>query len=425
MKSVKWVTVLFFLSVAVFGSYHLFETRGLSEGCEQVFSTPFYSHYRSQLQAFFTSHPTYSTGQSVKDLIVTTQASTLDREGHEAFVIKLRHAIKDATNTGIDQADHRLLCDLVNWIFLEADLQSSVQDFFYTFIPRPDGDLLDYLSAVRQALYDDHRFNSSLLYKILADSYLEGNLPYSLVKLSPPRTTKVVRMAHPLTEFSALPWSLPKVSPEFALFLQNNPRHLYVNLMKRKGSESRHTYVIEQLERQYPHVSVVTLDKDSPFYRQDPSCCPDSMHPAAFKKVFLEQLLDDRGNYFWSKNLDKAEWELRLVDVLDTMHDVYFPNKRVLDRQERCDMIELAYLAILDALVDALEPTSMNITCKQAMDRAPALTCLWLFQKNALDKDALAALLLAPPMLVHNRASHAARIGRFISAARRIEGARQ
>ena len=54
------------------------------------------------------------------------------------------------------------------------------------------------------------------------------------------------------------------------------------------------------------------------------------------------------------------------------------------------------------------------------MDRGPSLMTLWLFQQQAINDAELVVMLLAPPLLIHQRTSHAPRLARFISAAKRL-----
>jgi hypothetical protein len=59
----------------------------------------------------------------------------------------------------------------------------------------------------------------------------------------------------------------------------------------------------------------------------------------------------------------------------------------------------------------------MNITCKHAIDRGPSLAVLWQLKLGLASENEAAALLLAPPLLMHNRTGHESRLERFTSAA--------
>jgi hypothetical protein len=99
-----------------------------------------------------------------------------------------------------------------------------------------------------------------------------------------------------------------------------------------------------------------------------------------------------------------------------------FKNSATLNRTERKDFIEITYLKILDVIKDKCKPSSMNITCRQGMDRGPSLMVLWMLKKGVLDDPKVAAnLLLTPPLLIRNRSSHRSRIEKLISTAKRLD----
>jgi hypothetical protein len=199
------------------------------------------------------------------------------------------------------------------------------------------------------------------------------------------------------------------------LFTKLHPHHLYVNLMRRSGNEGVDSAVLEALDRRHGACNVATFDKDSSFYWQQQK--RESMASLTFKKEFVTQLTAFGGSYYWPQKLATAEWHNTLALAVEEVHTTHFNGKEELSRQERLDFIELTYLSILDALVATLNPPSINITCNHAIDRAPSLTVLWMTAHGMLTEQQIATELLAPPLLMRNRASHASRIGRFISAA--------
>jgi hypothetical protein len=185
--------------------------------------------------------------------------------------------------------------------------------------------------------------------------------------------------------------------------------------------EASLTHSLEALESQCDNLYFVTLDKNSSFYKQEKEKYPDQWESASFKEAFLTHMFSD--NYFWSKHLNLPIWKEELREIVNQEHQSLFQNAEMLDRKEREDLIEISYLEILNHLVDKWHPSSMNITCRQGMDRGPSLMVLWMLQKGMMSKSEIAALLLAPPLMHHNRASHASKVERFISAAQRLEKA--
>ena len=187
--------------------------------------------------------------------------------------------------------------------------------------------------------------------------------------------------------------------------------------MKRKGQEAAASASIEHLEKQVSHLRVVTLDKNSSFYWQDDEAA--DLPLSEFKSVYFHELIKENGPYYWSSHLDPAEWKGELQQILDETGTRYFSAESSLNQQERQDFIELSYIAILNHLVKKWEPPSINITCKHALDRGP-LSVLWMLEQGIGTSKEVAALLLAPPLLVHNRPSHRYRIARLVSAAERM-----
>jgi hypothetical protein len=399
------------------------------EECANEFSSHYYSDYHSQLQAFVNQHSLFplltESSQQIKDLVrhinQPLENAIQQREVHANFVKILRTAIDSIQQ--FSQSEKVFLQELTHWIFIRADLKEATKLYFDPYTKDPIKNDFSNLMATLHTLRKSQIFSRSpheTTHQI--DQYRHGNIPFLLFTLKGPIQTKVLRMGYPMDTINRLhlPWISPQVYPEFLFFIQTQSSHLYVNLMKRNGTESSATKALELLENDFSNFSAVTIDKNSDFYWQDKHQYPAIMDAAAFKKEFLKQLTNKNGDFYWSKNLNIDEWTLQLNFIIDKTHQSFFANQTMLNQKERLDFIELSYLSILDALVDQLRPASMNITCRQCMDRGPSLYVLWMLQKNEVTEAELPALLLAPPLLIHNRPSHPSRIIRFISAAQRI-----
>jgi hypothetical protein len=342
------------------------------------------------------------------------------RSYHESFVVQLRQLasmILSKKTLPEDVPTQQFVENLIRWIYLEADLKADTKHYLSHYLNPFRDDFYSYLTLEQQHLHNDPQFHGVQHESSIEDQLLQGNLPSILSS----QNTQLIRVGQPCDSPSRLFfWQSPSVYPEFLLFLKLQPSHLYVNLMKRKGMEGPYSHSIEALEEQVPNLFVVSLDKNSPFYWQSESDYPEKWDSQQFKKAFLNQLLVKNGTYFWTKHLNPIEWQKELHHMIEKIDQLYFNHQISLNREERQDFIELTYLAILDALVEKLHPASMNITCKQCMDRGPSLAVLWMFQKKQWQNQELVALLLGPPIIIHNRSSHVLRIARFVSAAKRI-----
>ncbi len=433
LKKLTFMTI--FCTAVVAGCFAFKSSHHPIEEGKNFFQSPIYTHYKLQLKTFIQKHSAYvhvkhapSTAYNVKVKALIEEIEKLpdspqeQRISHELLIKKMRELALIPGPVGKDEKEAKhLFEEIVQWLFLGANLQSDMKDFLYNVVPPPTDHMLTYLQETQKRLQSNPQFYGVKHDVSSEDQLLHGNLPSHIAFIN--HKTQLIRLGQPicLSSRALWWWESPQVSPEFLLFLQQQPRHLYVNLMKRKGVESSPSTVLEALEKHTDHFYVITLDKNSSFYWQDEKEFPEIMESSEFKKVFLDKMCAEKGNYFWSKHLNRSLWQQELQDILNQVHISIFQNQKVLNRIERRDFIELTYLAILDHLVDKWTPTSMNITCRQGIDRGPSLMVLWMLQKGLIDKKDMAALLLAPPLIMRNRASHAPKIERFISAAKRLE----
>lgn len=439
MKWIKLLVIFLLVGATTLGGIALTRAKSSTpiDDCENVFASNVYRDYYQQLQTFVYQHPLYETVKEAPPTAFNSEVQKLieqlkqplghpqeQRSVHESWVKQFRHLITSFNQLlkGREEESFQFVQDLTRWVFLQAHTREAIQQFFYGYKEPPKEDLFVYLTAMQSALREDPQFFGMQFDVDQEDNFLHGNLPSFLFSLPAPIETKVIRLANPLDSFSNYPWpwSAPNVHPEFLFFLKSQPSHLYVNLMKRKGVEASASYTLEQLEKQIPNLYVVTLDKSSPFYWQEAKSYPDGIEIEAFKNIFLGQMMAKKGNYFWSQYLTPDVWKAELRFLMQAVHQNYFRNSSVLSRNERQDFIELTYLAILDRLVEKWQPASMNISCRQSMDRGPSLAILWMWKHHQVESQEVPALLFAPPLLIHNRPSHTARIERFVSAAKRL-----
>jgi hypothetical protein len=420
----------FILICVIFIGWGLHQPKSIEEA-KNVFDSSLYANYKAKIQAFVQQHHSYQNIKLAKvsdynfhiqQLILFIEAISdkpVDmRVFHETFLKKIREVAQLSTDLPYEQDSKKFLEDLINWLYLTADLQLEQSKFLYQYVSPPQQDLYSYLLQTQEQLHNYPQFCSIQHEASFEDQFLQGNLPSLITVID---QTKLIRLGQPVCH-SRMFWSLPKISPEFLLFLKKQPHHFYVNLMKRKGVEGIYTKALESLGENLNNLTIITLDKNSSFYWQDATDYPDILSAQEFKEIFLGKMLLDKGCFFWSKHIDKITWKTRLHSILDDIHYMIFKNSATLNRTERKDFIEITYLKILDVIKDKCKPSSMNITCRQGMDRGPSLMVLWMLKKGVLDDPKVAAnLLLTPPLLIRNRSSHRSRIEKLISTAKRLD----
>lgn len=401
-----------------------------------IFTSSIYTQYNDGIKNFVLGHPLYEKvkksaetpyNTKVKSIIEEIEKKPIfpeeQRTSHESLIAKIRESLSTSqTGTSEEQESKNILEDLINWLFLEADFKAEIALFFHSYvIPfSENSDFLAYLQNTQEILSHHPKFKGQKEKPSNEDQLFQGNLPSLVTVIN--EKTKLIRMGQPVVQsFYAFRWpSFWQASPEFLFFLQKQERHLYVNLMKRKGIEKPMTSALESLQERFDNLYLVTLDKNSSFYWQEGREYPEIMNSIEFKQIFLCKMFLPRGDYFWTKHLDPALWKEKLEGMIHEIHKYYFKSSKFLNREERQDFIELTYVAILNHLVKRWVPTSMNITCRQGIDRSPSLMALWLLEQEAVAEGEISVLLLGPPLVAHNRASHLPRIKRFTSAAKRI-----
>jgi hypothetical protein len=368
------------------------------------------SHYFKLLiiaSAFFLSWVAISQGESKSDATPlfssglysayrtewNAPTNTPSLQEHQLYTEKLRRE-SDLTT--------------IKRIFLNNKANYLWANFLFNLAPW-NGNLSEYLISTQKQLHNNPTF-SGIHESHLEDQFYYGNLPSKVTKI---HECDLIRIGQPLIYSNGLTqWiTTPQPAPEFLQFIQGQKSHLYVNLMKRDGEEGPLSKSLEKLGAALPNLLVVTLDKNSDFYHQKEPLQAD------FKTVFLNKLLDKSGAYSFPESFREDELIALILDVQERFFDGTPPKTA----EERKDFIELTYIALLDRLLEKYQPQSINITCKQGIDRGPSLLALWIYSHQAMSDQEIAVQLLAPPLLFHNRSSHLSRLERFNSAALRID----
>ncbi|KAF3362161.1 hypothetical protein PHSC3_001226 [Chlamydiales bacterium STE3] len=436
-----WTITLFCLLFLGFG--WAFRDKYVSSGqiheCDNVFSSPVYNSFKNQMLAFIVNdkcqYPLFYEKNSSSLLLNALFNSALKpREYHENWVEALRRELRFISPTTPSETVqfYRRFCQ---WLMTCPELTPSIQEFLYQkyIFPTSQYDTLELISHYHQKISSDSSLFNPYKHPRLDDGFLFGNLYANLFKLGNSQKTQVIRIPNCAKDVSLLSSFLipPEqgVHEEFSNYITHlgDQKHLYVNLMKRRGKELKKSRLLENFEASQKALLLVTLDKDSSFYWQsfDDS---KSSEAQVFKETFIHHMFKEKGDFYWSKKLNREEWQKECRELVNNIHAQFFANRPFLQNQERKDFIELSYLAIIEALVFKFQPSCLNLSCKQSMDRGPSLTTL-LYVEHCLKRgDSLEechgeilTMLFAPPILIHNRHSHDSRIDRFLSALRTLQ----
>lgn len=268
-------------------------------------------------------------------------------------------------------------------------------------------------------------------FNVKFDPFLQENTPYHLFDAA---NTTFIRMGTPTKE--GLLASLTRravVNEEFQAFIESyeekGKRHLYINLQDRlRGhpgyDEAPRCKALEDLALHHPKsFLIVSLNKNIAFWHQSGHFASLSS-VAEFKNEFLEQLIAPGYHFCKEAHITK---EL-LKKLLTLVHEEFFANSRELLLAERQDFVEIFYTLLIEYLLETLKPASVNITCKDGIDRAGTSSALFFLYSRLKEKAHLSpadishlkAILFAPALLVKKRPPTYHRFCRFQSAAKRL-----
>lgn len=228
------------------------------------------------------------------------------------------------------------------------------------------------------------------------------------------------------------------INDEFRAFLRSYARgalpykHLLINLQDRTSwREFVRCSVLEDLQYQSEFenvLSVVTLATDTDFYHQ---LAPyhQTNHAHLFKEQFKEHLLATNAGYFFPSKIDHRELSTFIDGAFDAIHQLFFSSKNVLARENRLDFVEIFYLLIQLKLIEWLQPDTISLTCKDAIDIGEAnSTALFAFLKlinhaewTEADWDHFNFMLYAPALLIRERIMLPERFNRVLSALKVVE----
>ncbi len=222
------------------------------------------------------------------------------------------------------------------------------------------------------------------------DPNAQSNVPYVLADVDmcdeagTPVKRRMLRMGTPTREGVIYP---AEVIPEFRAYLAEAQKkgegHLYVSLQSHRpkdlgkvGDETKRTEAIKALQEEFPSTfTFVVFAQDTKFYKEP---LGEGDKPSReFIKQFRAEMLGEsnKTGFYFPEGLKD---ESMLDEVMNQVHQLVFEGRETLTLQERQDFLEITYAMLIPRLAAKTGATMLNVTCKDAIDRAAKLNCLTL-----------------------------------------------
>lgn len=423
--------------------YHVFQSSIFDSYLIQLKEFLFNQSSYNALVQLLDGYPRNTYLNKVDELIniihVIPNTSSEKREWHEKFLQTLRKLIEirecySSTQNPVIVLSHKWVGEISFWMYTKPHLLDEYQNFLESKDLITISEFGDDLGQTIEKLFNKITQSSYFCGNIhprvdVVDSHLDGYLPYHLF-----HAFSVSFVITPRVTIDFKETNVEEICPEFISYLNylksTQQTHLYINAMKRVSSgDQKYTEVIEKLnvEREFEDVLwITTLDKKSDFYWQENNYSNIS-HSEHFKKTFLHELFGkppQESLFKWPRQMELLAWKSHCKELIDSVHRLFFKSKNSLSLQERLDFIEIIYIKIIQSLCEILRPDYANISCKESMDRAPSIfSLLYVFERlqstgglSLEEKMNAVTILLAPPLVSHNRTSHEPRIQRTISS---------
>ena len=283
----------------------------------------------------------------------------------------------------------------------------------------PNGPLFKTLDIIRETEQEEIIFNPSL----------QKNYPSMLFRVDYlDNKTSVLKMPCPTKQTKI---SKSRTIEEFKAFLKENATQnenlLIVNLQNRNSwIDVARCQEIEQLqykEEYHKNFFVVTLDKNSEFYYQAGKH-QDNDNSKDFKKTFLLDFFKKESFFLFPKSINKEKFSKFIEDTLDCIHNTMYASSKKLDKKQRLDFIEIAYLLITIKLLEIIKPKYLSFVCKDSVDISPCMNAMFfafvrIMEKKKLtqkDQEFLYYLFYSNALLVRERSVDPERFNRTISA---------
>ena len=274
-------------------------------------------------------------------------------------------------------------------------------------------------------------------YDINFDPHYQGNIPYVLFDVpvmdlkGNPKEVRIIRTGCPTIGYN--PWQ-SEVNPEFRGFMQSTKaqgkKHLYVSLQKMHGAEKNRNETLKAFQKEFPDTfDFCVIAQDSNWYKQSLEF-EKKNNAQEFKDNFLNQMLQDphSGYYFPDQWKNDSVFTKGVKDLMEYIHQDVFAGKEELSLEERQDFIESYHAALQLFLIRYSQVDTVNITCKDAVDRAGKentklfdFITILLDQENRLDRQSESkTIMLTPSFFAKKRVMIKAKKKRLLQAKRRM-----
>lgn len=347
----------------------------------------------------------------------------VETKGNQALLPPVNTLIKHSLSTVSEEHQNEKLHSDQLWSSLACDYEAMTK-----YLRRhPNGPLIKVLTSIQEGAH--HYY----------DPLWQGNFPSQFFSLFT-KDSKIMNCRIPCPVHQEAINKLV-VTDEFKAFMQSmkdhpvHDHHLIINFQDRTSwREHTRSKAMEDLQNVpefAPNLTVVTLAKDTDFYRQTDSYGLDN-HAAVFIESLLDHLEDQSTGYYFPDPIREQLFPKFMHQLVDTVHRIFFNDKNVLTRDQRQDFIELVYLFIEIKIIEMVRPYSFTLMCKDGIDVS---TCanglLYCFFKllnqektKDIDEETLNTILYGPALLQRERIIIAERFHRMVNAIRVIEAVR-
>lgn len=320
--------------------------------------------------------------------------------------------------------DHRReaeKCGMI-WSKLAAEY-SAFQKFMTHHMSGPLDKVLTLLEDGNFQVYDPYMLNQTpeLLFNIY-----DKKRKVSLIALPSPTVQEFIQNA--------------KVNEEFLSYLRaSHTDHapiLLINYQDRTSwREHARAHEVEGLEEASAfqgQLTVVSLPRDTEFYRQDAPYHED--HQAAvFKKHLQAHMADNQSGFYMSDKLRKVITPAWIEGVFNAINRIFFSGKNVIPRESRLEFIELFYLFFTLKVIEIVKAEKVFLCCKDGVDVTPAAACelflaLKLFNGEVLtasDHQSVQEMLYGSALINRERVLLADRFHRMLNMVKLIENVQQ
>jgi hypothetical protein len=227
-----------------------------------------------------------------------------------------------------------------------------------------------------------------------------------------------------------------KINDEFLEFVhrltEKKERHLMFNMQNRTSwREFSRSKELEDVQKKEPYakaLTVVTMSKDTDFYHQTGPYQQVSQADL-FMEHLLEHMASESSGNIYPDKIKQALFPDVAKQLAVAVHDTFFSKKNMLSQQDRRNFIELYYLFLQMKIIELVQPSSMSVTCKDAIDIGLPHACeLFLCSKVVRGKpithkedELIRAYLFGLPFIHRGRCLNPYRLSRFIACLKTLE----